>query len=400
MNKKKGIAISLYDKFEDLAILVDIIKENWEDDYYIAVCCSHDNGESIIKDELNLDIDKYTETEIKYSPEMNKEDQRGRINLQSRIANQFQKSLSEVIENTEYAMHLHADAWPLEEEKIDEIIMAMKNRDKKVAVRGKGLGYRRSNWRLGHFMDQFIIFDSKYAKEKKFMDFNPLNLLPDAGIHQILSIILLGRVGLDNLLLYSTEEKDEFWDGKSSKLYGVRPSMYNPEWGIMHVARENFPKDLGKEVQAMYLRKHNISKGEYINKLLNKESEMNEEELLKELNSLEKSLDRRLRLLFYRQGDLTRKFNQKQEILDKPLKQKIKIACKNFARELYHETNNMLFKIGLIKNGRYNGPRQSRYAYRDSEWPAKEYTEKYQSLRKRDFPEQDKFWFDNFKIEK
>ncbi|MXR51001.1 hypothetical protein GRX03_05185 [Halovenus sp. WSH3] len=34
----KAVSISLYDKFVDLSILVDVIRHNWEGDYYISVC--------------------------------------------------------------------------------------------------------------------------------------------------------------------------------------------------------------------------------------------------------------------------------------------------------------------------------------------------------------------------
>jgi hypothetical protein len=50
----KGIAVSVYDKFDDLAILVDIIRENWEDQYYIAVCCKHKDAKTKLSD---VDID-------------------------------------------------------------------------------------------------------------------------------------------------------------------------------------------------------------------------------------------------------------------------------------------------------------------------------------------------------
>ena len=33
-----AIAISVYDKFDEVKILVDIIRENWEHKYFITLC--------------------------------------------------------------------------------------------------------------------------------------------------------------------------------------------------------------------------------------------------------------------------------------------------------------------------------------------------------------------------
>ena len=41
-----AIAISVYDKFDEVKILVDIIRENWEHKYFITLCCNHPEGEN------------------------------------------------------------------------------------------------------------------------------------------------------------------------------------------------------------------------------------------------------------------------------------------------------------------------------------------------------------------
>ena len=56
--KKYAIAISVYDKFEEVAILTDIIRENWEDDYIITLCCNHPDGPKNLK---SLPIDAYVQ---------------------------------------------------------------------------------------------------------------------------------------------------------------------------------------------------------------------------------------------------------------------------------------------------------------------------------------------------
>jgi len=39
-----GIAISFYDKFDELAVLVDIIRHNWDEEYYIVVSSKHSDA--------------------------------------------------------------------------------------------------------------------------------------------------------------------------------------------------------------------------------------------------------------------------------------------------------------------------------------------------------------------
>ena len=388
---KKGVAISLYDKFDDLAVLVDIIRENWDDEYYIAVCSSHNKGKEMIEN-LNLNIDEYIDgSEIEYTPDM--DENKGKINLHSRIASQFRDSTNAVAKNTDYVMHVHADAWLLQEEKYDKIIKELENREKKAAVRGKGISFRDNRYRIGHIMDQFIFFDSNHIVEENLLDFDPLEMMPDAGIHTILSILFLGRLGLGNIFYYSYRKEDEYWDGRENPVEsGVRPGIYNEKWGLLHLAKEDFPKNYGKELQAVYLQKNNLKKGENIQNLL--DSSRNKDDIIQELAEIEDKLNRSLRILGYRQGDLDRQFKRKKEILRKPVRKKIKFLLKNVLREAYIRTHEILYSLNIIQNERFSGPRSTRYLYPDAEWPQR-YTSKFENLDRTDFPS-DKFWFENF----
>ncbi|MBT3464524.1 hypothetical protein HN451_06025, partial [archaeon] len=137
---KIGIAISLYDKFDELAILIDIIKKNWKGDYIISVCSNHENPEPFLKD---LDIDIFTKGDdiivTKDMPWM-----RNSINMRSRVSDCIKKSCTAAINSgADYVMHLHTDAWPLKEKEILKIIEHMKENKKTFAFRGLGFSKYR-----------------------------------------------------------------------------------------------------------------------------------------------------------------------------------------------------------------------------------------------------------------
>lgn len=286
---KLGIAISLYDKFDDLEVLTEILRENFEEEYFIAVSCSHPEGEDIIE-ERGIDIDEYIQADrIDYSPEMG--DLEGKIHLISRIFNSIKRSMEACFEECEYAMHLHSDAWPLDEEKLNEVIDRMEAESKPVAVKGRGPGARTDMFPVGHVNDHFMIFESDYSVENDLFDHNPLDLIPDRGIHTGLMLILLGCVGWSNVLYYSDNSEQVYWDGEDAT--GVRPMMYNPEWNFVHIATEDFPDDLGKSLQAYYLSEHNLDRGEKIRELIDNHLR-DRSEIVEEINRHEKEVNRKL----------------------------------------------------------------------------------------------------------
>ena len=86
---KHSIAISLYDKFEEVKLLVDIIRENWEQDYIITVCCNHPDGKRQLSD---LAIDTYVQGDpIPYYPG------KPRMNLRYRAIDCIRKDCTSAI---------------------------------------------------------------------------------------------------------------------------------------------------------------------------------------------------------------------------------------------------------------------------------------------------------------
>lgn len=380
---KLGIAISVYDKFEELAILVDIIKKNWKGKYIISVCCNHPNP-----DIEGLDIDVFTKGEdIKFDPKMIF--LRKNLNMRCRIWDSIQKACAGAEKlGADYVLNLFAEAWPLKEEEVLKLVNELKEKDKALAVRGLGFGHYSHKSPMGHVDDMFFIYDVKKRKENKFLDFNPIALLSHKqSMHGIFSTLIVARIGLENTYLYDDHTKQEFWDGKRHPaiLERGRPSMYDPKRGFLKMNAPTFPQNYGKSIQAMYLKENGITKGKYIQEFLRMYS-IDKKQLIKDLDKMEKSLNRKLRLsgfpiLSY--GRFGRNFTKKQRYLDSKMSQKIKYCLSLNARSLWDVTIKKKFHVDLIPD--YNF------------WP--ESIEGFLSrfVNETDYPDSNPFWFEKKK---
>lgn len=386
-----GIAISLYDKFDDVRVLVDIIRQNWEHEYYISICCNHPDAKSELSD---LDVDSLEQgAQIDYDPSM--EPSRGHINLMCRIHDSFRRACQNAVDaGCEYVLHNHADAWMLDEDRFLEFVDGLREKDCVAAVRGRDPTYRRPDFWMGQPMDQYILFDGSYCDEIDFFDFSPLDLLPHTNNHTGLMLLLLGRIGLSNIWFYSSYLDDQWWDGREKELHSVRPGIYVPKWEFLHIATESFPGSNGKHIQAGYLREHNLYQGKFIQEFLEKYrqplTEVNEE-----LQNIEQNQNKRLKWLGYQKKDFNRKFNEKSKILNQPLKGKLQSLLLNISEEAYYRMMYLIHRIPYIDNRRFTGDNRLRKMYRDAEWPDQNINEIYQNkVNVSDYPEDmQETWF-------
>jgi len=377
-----GIAISVYDKFEEAGILIDIIRNNWKNNYYISLCSNYPNAKEHIAD---LEIDCFTQgADIKYSPKMPWRP-RGRTNLVCRVLDTIKKSCVGAIEGgCEYVMHLHSDAWPLEEKSYLRLIQDIKRRKKKIAVRGLGFSFYGQDVPLGHIDDMFFVFDANYLNNVDFFDYNPLELFPHKNsVHGALVLLLLGKIGIKNIYYYSHHSNLEYWDGKNKFLpfERAKPSIFDPYWKLLHVHTAAFPDNLGKSVQAYYLKKYKLTKGENM-QMFFKKYYIPKKELFKTLTEIEKKQDFKLRLLGFNPVVFGRDFSHKKDILTSLPKDKMKMLCMNLAKNLY-------YCLRSKKDIR------TRSLYPDSLWPNKNIYEYYREIiQLDDFPEEySDFWF-------
>lgn len=307
-----GISVSLYDKFDDLALLVDIVRHNWEDDYYISVCSNHPDAPEKM-DSLDVNVDVFTHgTQVRYDPsEMT--GLREQVNKITRVYDTVSTAASTATSHpdVDHVMHVHADAWPLSEARFHDLIEEMHDADCPVAFKGRGLG-QRWPFPVGHVMDQYFILNADYAERIGFFEHSPLELLPDRGIHTVMTLLLLGKVGWSNVYHYTDETPQVHWDGRSA--HSVRPMMYNPDYEQVHIATEDFPNDFGRALQAHYLREWDHTAGPNVRRLFD-EHNRPEADLFADLNRLEKSLDRDLRRWGFSVDDFGRNYRQAQSFL-------------------------------------------------------------------------------------
>lgn len=269
-NKKIGIAISLYNKFEELAILHDIFRSNFKNKYYLYVCSNHPNALENIK-KMNLDFDGFIQGEdIYFSPSLSSEQKR--LLLVCRSSDTVKKSCQLAIdENCDYVMHIHCDAWPLDENKLLDMFYRLENSDYSIFVRGLGWSYFGNDRPVGGIDDHFFFFKTKDIKSNNIFNYDVLQMWPHMlSIHGILGMQILVKVGLDKCLYYTDLSNTLCWKGEKKKLpfLPVKPSSFDPDRCFLHVHRESFPDDLGKKLQSYYLKTFNLLNGKHIKEFL------------------------------------------------------------------------------------------------------------------------------------
>jgi len=390
-----GIAISLYDKFADLGVLIDIIREHWDDEYYISVCSNHPNAKARLSE---FDIDTVaTGKQINYSPDM--ESPKKQILITSRILDSFKKACKGVLKtDCEYVMHLHADAWPLSERGYTSLVDEMKSREKKFAVRGPGLEFRTQTQWCGHVMDQFLLFEREFAAANDIFDYRETDLLPHTTIHNALMLFLLGRVELSNVYWYSNMESDVYWDGTDTNhvFSGIRPGIVIPDFDFLHIAREAFPAEHGAELQAAFLRDHGIADGPHVSSLLNRH-DRSLDEVCRDLAQIEKRQDRRLRLLGYKPKTFGRRFDDKEAILDRPRSILLKAFADNLLSKPARVVAGLLRWLPGEKDYLYLRHKEREKLTRSAEWPDELLADRYdRAIRDDDFPgDTSEMWFKN-----
>ncbi|WP_336329158.1 hypothetical protein [Haloarcula sp. CGMCC 1.2071] len=289
-----GISISLYDKFDDLGVLLDIIRHNWEDEYYVSVCSNHPDAPTKIEP-FEDEIDHFEQgAQIEYDPSM--EDPRGEQNLYYRIYDTIRRAARAAIsaDGVEYVFHLHTDAWPLSESSLQSLVEETADRDAAVAFPAKTHSFLK-HYPPGSFGDQYILFDAAKATEVDFFEREPLDF-PPTLIHQILPILCLAKFGWGELYHYTNCSNRQHWDGKPSTEIrnSFRPMFYDPTLDYLHVATEDFRGDLGKSLQAQYLARYGIRHGERVEHLRS-EHELPEDVLSDRLDAWFDDLDDRLK---------------------------------------------------------------------------------------------------------
>ena len=297
-NMRFAIAISLFDKFDDLAVLHDIFRYNFKHKFYLYVCSNHPNAQSEIE-KRNLSFDGYVQGEdIEYTNELSKFEKR--VSIVCRSTDTVQKSCNLAMHDSDFVMHIHCDAWPLDESKLLAHFHSIVNTQYDVAFRGLGYSANRDDAPLGHVDDHFFIFNSKRVKKLNLFSINTLELLPHKfTIHGILMALILIKVGKERVLFFDTfgdASTHECWknEKKVFPYYPVKPSLIDKDRLFIHIHTESFPSNRGKQLQSYYLKSQNLIKGENIINHINNNEDAHDlhDWLSKELVAVKKAAKR------------------------------------------------------------------------------------------------------------
>jgi hypothetical protein len=381
-----GVAIGVYDKFDDVRGLVDIVRENWDEDYYITICSNHPDPEPHLGD---VDFDELVHgAQIEYPSD-------GDYNLGCRIQDTIKRASRAAIDGgCDKVMYVHADAWPLSEQRFCNLADRLERRDNSIAVRGRGLEFRSPDQWVGSVVDQLFMFDANRARDLEVFEYDPWEMFPDTSISNGLTIRFVGKYGLSEIDFYSRMDRDRHWDGQSKEYGWLRPFVYEPEWETLHVAREAFPESYGKAVQAIYLRRAGLTEGDYVGGLL-AEHDAPEEEVFDDLEQIERWQDDRLERLGFKPEYFGRNFERKQEVLDLPRSEKARVAVTTRLKRLYFVVLGLLYEYTPLSD-EINPKRLDRDTrelhprlYREALWPEERLAERYEANYYPDeFPEQ------------
>ncbi len=365
--KDFAVAISVYDKFEDVKILADIFRKNWKGNFHIVVCSSHPSAETHL---AGCDIDELLHIEnIPFSPAQFSQDQK-QMHLTLRVVDSIRKACDRASRSeAPYTLHLHADSLPLSWPHLRSLGEAMRGRGKVFAARGYGFGYYVHDAPVGDFDDMFFVFDNAYAKTKRLWDFELVDFLPHkVSMHGFLALWGLARVGVRRFWHYSQQKDAVHWDGKPvvrSWLNSAHPMYFDPKYCFLHLHQDGFPDDLGPRLKAYYLKKYELTCGEALGTFLHK-WDKNPGDLLDELRDVEE----RQRAFFHRWGleyhgrDLARKERMIKEYERRgPGGKLMWLAARHRAQLRRH--------VGRIVHGRVIRGWIYRYRYGDMVWPSR-----------------------------
>ena len=159
--KRLGVAISLYNKVDELITNVNVIRKHWKNkDVFISVCCNNPAHFELIR---SLPIDHFTPG-IDYKQGQFEQPKAWK---RMRQYDTIKKAVLGCVNHTEYVVQWHADAYGLDDDVIFQMLDIMDRNDTKVAFRGKWKGndVGAKKRPAGHVDDHFVIFNSRHVRD-------------------------------------------------------------------------------------------------------------------------------------------------------------------------------------------------------------------------------------------
>ena len=262
-----GFAITTYNKFEEAKILIDIIRECFEEKYPIALCSNHPFGQTFAN---NNDIKYYIQgRDISLDSGDTNKKRKGvmKERIRNRSLDTVQKSCQKSLEmSVDYILHTHSDGWVLDEHRLEDLVRFLKGKRKTLAIRGSGKTYNDcEETPYGHIDDHFFVFNRKQAIINNLFDFTPEDFnLNRHSVHDVWATIFLAKLGLKNIWYYGNTKDMIGWNGKPLGRRGVKPSIYDPIFKTLHVHRSSFKNYTGETLQARMLAQHHLTNSSYL----------------------------------------------------------------------------------------------------------------------------------------
>ena len=256
--KKIGIAISVYNKVNELATNINVIRKHWPDkDVFVSVCCNDTNSIDLIK---TLDIDH-----LSIGIDYKKNDAPGEKGWKRmRQYDTIKKAILGCVGNAEYIAQWHADAYALDQEVLFNMINCMKTNHFKVAFRGKWkIDPPHPKMPTGHIDDHFVMFNSLHVSESSMFSENIeqisriLSISDQWNSEGILSYIIQNVTSIQNLWHYNNMNEniidqlvhpgeDPYYDD-GIKHSAIPPLNFDPKRKFLHSDSIEYTKKYFRE---------------------------------------------------------------------------------------------------------------------------------------------------------
>lgn len=255
MDFKVGLVISVYDKVDDLEICIELAKKAGF--HSILVVAENESAAKSALADSNVERVHFLES-CEFKPSNDKFEFFKSIT--NRVWSAQRTGLRILARETDFVMHTHADGWILDGESVNSVIKKLDADDLDFAFRGMGFTFINfPGSPTGTIDDHFYIVRSSTILASKFINKPLIDFLPGYfNIHGILSTWIISEIGLSKSFHYDDTKKWKNWDG-SRRNYAngnpLRPFVYSEEHQLLHCHSDDFPENLGRAIQAMYLLK-------------------------------------------------------------------------------------------------------------------------------------------------
>ncbi len=197
MKNRIGVAISVYDKGNFVKTNINIIKNLWNIDPYISICCNHDATFDKLRNIDGVSVVRGADLPF---------DQKWQLRLRQHDC--IKKSVSQACQNSEYVIHWHGDAFALSEKSIVEIVDYMDSKNIWFAGRGFWREFKSPKVPVGDIDDHFFIMRSELVIQSGIFEdvlWSDIERMATMGVcsEGILAVLVQSAITDESVYIYS-----------------------------------------------------------------------------------------------------------------------------------------------------------------------------------------------------